>query len=403
MERKTVLTAAGFLAVLGLLAAAIAVPVANKNSRKATDDADLQKANFLLDEEPVFDGHNDWPYSLRNSFNNSINDVNLDSDLTQLYSGSHTDLPRGRLGKLGAQFWSAFVSCQSDQKDAVRRALQQIDVIKRMVDLYPEEMAFVRTAQEVDDAQAQGKLASTIGLEGGHMIDSSLAVLRLFFELGVRYMTLTHSCDIQWATAWNTKTTGTGLSDFGERVVLEMNRLGMLVDLAHVSDETMRDVFRITKAPVIYSHSSLRHFCDTQRNVPDDILLLLKENRGVIMINFYNNYITCTNNATVSNVADHFDHVKEVIGVDYVGMGGDYDGVPRMPVKLEDVSKYPNIVAELLSRGWSEEDVKKATGANVKRVMREAEKVAADLQKLVKPDETWIDSQFLDPTCRRNV
>uniref|UniRef100_H2YAW8 Dipeptidase n=1 Tax=Ciona savignyi TaxID=51511 RepID=H2YAW8_CIOSA len=367
----------------------------------------------ILNESPIIDGHNDWPYQLRRHMKNSINDVDfLNQDFTKLYNGSHTDIKRLRDGKVGAQsktsfqFWSCYCSCNAGGKDAIRIALEQIDVVKRYSASYPSTFQFVTTAAEIEAANSEGKIASMIGVEGGHMIDSSLAVLRMLFALGARYMTLTHSCDTPWyvhpllATAFNTAKT-TGLTDFGKLVVSEMNRLGMLVDLAHVSDATMRDVFETTTAPVIYSHSSARAICNHGRNVPDDILQLLKTNQGILMINFYNDYITCSPTANISHVADHFDHVKNVIGADYLGMGADYDGVQRVPDGLEDVSKYPNLIRELLKRGWSEEELKKITGKNLLRVMRAVEAVAQQQQTSnVLPDETWISDSLVASNCR---
>jgi len=382
---------AGLLLVT-TIALAISIPLSlRKTNAEIVDE--------LLTEEPVFDGHNDWPWSLRSVFNNSINDVDLDSDLTVRYSG-HTDIPRLKKGKVGAQFWSCYVPCSSQGKDAVRQGLQQIDVIKRMVANNPDDLVFTSTVDEIEAAQKEGKIASTIGVEGGHMIDSSLGTLRLLYELGARYITLTHSCDIPWATAFNTNKPSEGLTDFGKKVVLEMNRLGMLIDLAHVSDQTMIDVFNITRSPVIYSHSSARAICSHMRNVPDDILLLLKQNKGVIMINFYNDYINCDSNATLSQVADHYDYIKEFIGVNYLGIGGDYDGVSRLPTGLEDVSKYPDLMVELLNRGWTTDEIKKICGENIKRVLRENEVIAKNLQKSEKPAEDWIDSKLVESDCR---
>jgi len=397
METKKIVAAVVSVMVLAAIAIGIAIPVSNNN--KSDPQANAQRAKSILTEEPIFDGHNDWPYAMRYLFNNTINDKNLESNFEDYMKPSHTDIKRLRQGNVGGQFWSCFVSCNTKGKDAIRQGLQQMDVIKRMISKYPNDFGFVRTYSDIEKAQNSGKIASTIGVEGGHMIGSSLAVLRVLHELGARYMTLTHSCDIPWATAFNSPMTNKGLSSFGKLVVKEMNRLGMLVDLAHVNDKTMNDAFDVTRSPVIMSHSSARSLCDISRNVPDEALLRLKENNGVIMVNFYNNYVTCNNNATTSDVADHYDHIKSVIGTDHIGVGGDYDGVPRTPEGLEDVSKYPNLVEELLNRGWTEEEIKKISGGNIKRVFKEAEEIATKLQNEENPIETWIEYDAIKGDC----
>jgi len=398
MEKKKVVAAVVSFMVLAAIAIGIAIPVSN-NNKSEPPPTSLQQAKTILDEEPIFDGHNDWPYAMRYLFNNSIYDKNLESNFENYTQPSHTDIERLRLGSVGGQFWSCFVSCNTKGKDAIRQGLQQMDVIKRMIAKYPDDFGFVRTYSDIEKAQNSGKIASTIGVEGGHMIGSSLAVLRVLHELGARYMTLTHSCDIPWATAYNSPDTDKGLSSFGKLVVKEMNRLGMLVDLAHVNDATMNDAFDVTRSPVIMSHSSARSLCNISRNVPDEALLRLKKNNGVIMVNFYNNYVTCNNNATVQDVADHYDHIKSVIGVDHIGVGGDYDGVPRTPEGLEDVSKYPNLIEELIERKWTVEEIKKISGGNIKRVFKEAEEIAFKLQQEENPEETWIESEAIEGSC----
>ncbi|KAM9408278.1 dipeptidase 1 [Pholidichthys leucotaenia] len=359
----------------------------------------LARAEKLMSETPLIDGHNDLPWQLRKQFNNELNKV----DLYKLES-THTNIEKIQKGKLGAQFWSAFVPCDAQYKDAVRQTLEQIDVVHRMCQKYPETFMFATTAQEIEDAFRKGKTASLIGVEGGHSIDSSLGTLRTMYHLGVRYLTLTHSCNTPWADNWLVDTgevssEHNGLSSFGKQLVAEMNRLGMLIDLAHVTVEVMNQVLGMSKAPVIFSHSSAYTICNHKRNVPDDVLRKVKETKGIVMINFYNDYVTCSPTASISHVADHFDHIKKVGGPDIIGFGGDYDGVGRLPVGLEDVSKVPNLVAELLRRRWTDEEVKAALGNNLLRVMRAVEKVR-DNMNTTQPDDVPIPYEDVENPCR---
>jgi membrane dipeptidase len=364
----------------------------------------------------VWDGHNDLPWQFREKKDLSFQVIDLNKPQKDL----HTDIPRLRKGGLGAQFWSAYVPADTAKKGrAVRETLEQIDVIKRMVKAYPDTFEMAYTADDVERIHKDGKIASLIGVEGGHSIDNSLGVLRMLHELGARYMTLTHSENTDWADSATDKPAHHGLTDFGEQVVLEMNRLGMLVDISHVSPETMRAALRVSKAPVIASHSSAFALAEHPRNVPDDVLELMKKNGGVVMVNFYSGFLTPegarqTKDAfqearalrekypddkefqaalqqwkkdhpiptgSVHDVVDHIEHIIEVVGVDHVGLGSDFDGINSVPKQLEDVSCYPYITQELLNRGHGKDEIRKILGGNILRVMREAERVAREWKK----------------------
>uniref|UniRef100_I3J4I1 Dipeptidase n=1 Tax=Oreochromis niloticus TaxID=8128 RepID=I3J4I1_ORENI len=359
----------------------------------------MARALQLMSETPLIDGHNDLPWQLLSQFNNQLNKVDLNT-----LANTHTNIPKIKDGRLGAQFWAAYVPCDTQYKDAVRQTLEQIDVIHRMCQKYPEIFMFATSSQDILDAFKMNKTASLIGVEGGHSLDSSLGTLRTMYQLGVRYLTLTHSCNTPWVDNWLVDTGSEpsehkGLSSFGKQVIAEMNRLGMLIDLAHVSEEVMNQVLTLSKAPVIFSHSSAYTICPHKRNVPDDVLRRVNETKGIVMVNFYNDYVTCSNTASLSDVADHFDHIKKVAGADIIGFGGDYDGVPRVPEGLEDVSKVPNLVAELLKRGWTDEEVKAALGNNLLRVMSEVEKVR-DSMSAVIPDDVPIPYEDVQNPCR---
>ncbi len=362
-------------------------------------------------ESLLVDGHNDLPWQFRKKEDMSF----LKYDLRRSIASLHTDIPRLKQGGVGAQFWAAYVPVESQKKGtAVRETLDQIDVIARMVIAYPDEFESALTAADIIRIRKTGKIACMIGVEGGHSIDNSLGVLRNFYRLGVRYMTLTHSENTNWADSCTDEPKNRGLSLFGEEVVKEMNRLGMMVDISHVSPDTMRHALRISKAPVIASHSSARAIADHPRNIPDDVLRLIKENNGVVMVNFYPGFISPDGAArwrevnqvykeyqkkfpkesdfqtafgqwrkqnpapiaTIFQVADHIEHIIKVAGSDHIGIGSDFDGIESVPSQLEDVSCYPKLTQVLLDRGHKEEVIKKFLGLNLLRVMQKVEEVA---------------------------
>ena len=358
-------------------------------SAAAAQDADLlARARALLRASPLIDGHNDFPMALQE--NNAQRDLDR-LDIRMPQPKIHTDIPRLRQGGVGGQFWSVYVPATLQGGDAVRATLDQIDVVYRMVMKYPDTFELATTAADVERIFKAGRIASLIGMEGGHSIANSLATLRMFHALGARYMTLTHSTNIAWADSGTDKPTLGGLSAFGEEVVREMNRLGMLVDLSHTSADTMEDAIRVSEAPVIFSHSDARALNDHGRNVPDAVLRLLPRNGGIVMVTFVPGFLRAGGKATLADAADHMDHVRKVAGPDHVGIGSDFDGIPTVPAGLEDVSKYPALVAELLRRGWPEADVNRALGLNALRVMRRAEEVAARLQKQRAPSTAAIE------------
>ncbi|XP_042349520.1 dipeptidase 1 isoform X2 [Plectropomus leopardus] len=363
------------------------------------EDPHMTRAKQLMSETPLIDGHNDLPWQLRKQFNNQLNNVDLNTLDT-----THTNIPKIKEGRLGAQFWSAYVPCETQYKDAVRQTLEQIDVIHRMCQKYPETFMFATSSQDIMEAFKMSKTASLIGVEGGHSLDSSLGTLRTMYQLGVRYLTLTHSCNTPWADNWRVDTGSepsqhNGLSPFGKQLIKEMNRLGMLIDLAHVTVAVMNQVLDISEAPVIFSHSSAYSVRPHKRNVPDDVLLRVNQTGGIVMVNFYTDYVTESKTAYISDVADHFDHIKKVAGAGIIGFGGDYDGVTRLPEGLEDVSKVPRVVAELLKRGWTDEEVKAALGKNLLRVLSKAEEVR-DALKDLSPDDVPIPYDEVKNSCR---
>jgi membrane dipeptidase len=379
------------------------------------DAAALEHAKQLLKKSILFDGHNDLPWAIR-SYEAAPGDL-VAYDLRARAPGQ-TDLPRLREGRLGAQFWSVYVP--GEMAGSARMQLEQIDLARRMIERYPDAFRFAATAADVRAAHRAGRIGSMLGIEGGHAIENSLGALRAYYDLGVRYMTLTHNTHTAWAdSAAEVPARFHGLSAFGEEVVREMNRLGMLVDLAHVSPETMDDALRVSRAPVIFSHSAARALCDVPRNVPDEILRRLPANGGVLMVTFVSGFIDpevdkvmgpaireynrrareAKSDAdldqlqkdvfgkldipptSIAKVADHIEYVRKIAGVRHVGIGGDYDGNTEWPTGLEDVSGYPKLFAELIRRGWSDEDLTLLAGENVLRALEQAEHVAATLRK----------------------
>jgi len=333
----------------------------------------------------LFDGHNDLPWEVRDRGNSSFETLDISLDQPQL----HTDIPRLRRGGVKAQFWSVYVPAETAETgDALLQTLHQISIVKAMVARYPETFEFADKAADIERIVKTGKIASMMGVEGGYSIEEDLSNLERLYGEGCRYMTLTHSKSLSWADSATDEPRAQGLSDFGRAVIQEMNRLGMLVDLSHVSPETMKQALAETKSPVMFSHSSARGICDHPRNVPDDVLPLVAKNGGVIMVNFYSAFVVPTEQlkknkmarGTIYDVVDHIDHLVRVAGVDHVGIGSDYDGVPRLPEHLESVATYPRITQELLNRGYDRESIHKILGGNVMRVLKAAEKVSAELK-----------------------
>lgn len=406
------------LASLVLCALAVgAVAEPPKSDPKPKTVVVSEQALAIHREALLIDGHNDLPWELRENDGPGFKNI----DLTKPQKKFHTDIERLRKGNVGAQFWSAFVPSNTAAKGtAVKMTLEQIDVIHEMARRYPDAFEMAYGTADITRIRKSGKIACLIGVEGGHSIDNSLSVLRTLHRLGVRYMTLTHSESLDWADSCSDAPKANGLTPFGVSVVTEMNRLGMLVDLSHVSPDTMKAALKAAKAPVIFSHSSAKAVADHPRNVPDDVLKLVKENRGVVMVNFYSGFLTQEGARAmrlmfekgrelkkqypddeakyreayrawakqndypagdVTNIVDHIDHIAKVAGIDCVGIGSDFDGVPKLPTQMNDVSCYPLITQIMLDRGYTKEQIHKVLGGNIMRVFAEAEAVGRDWGK----------------------
>jgi membrane dipeptidase len=372
----------------------------------AQEDAALTRAREFLKTHPIFDGHNDLPWEIRI---NPISRMSVAKYPLKTRAPGQTDFPRLREGGVGAQFWSVYIPGEFADSGFAKMQLEQIDIARRLIEMYPDELELALSAADVRRIRASGRIASMLGMEGGHAIENSLGALRAYYDLGVRYMTLTHNVTLDWADAAAGIARYDGLTDFGREVVREMNRLGMIVDLSHVSVATMHDAIDVSEAPVMFSHSSARAILDHPRNVPDDVLVRMKDNGGVVMVTFVGPFISNRQRewtregtratehitdpaarrealrvwreknpqpkATVAELADHIEHVRNVAGIDHVGLGGDYDGTSDLPEGMEDVSGYPLIIAELIRRGWSDDDLAKLVSGNILRVIEQAEKV----------------------------
>jgi membrane dipeptidase len=420
------------LAIGAVLAPVLAGAAPNSSDYSA-------RVAHILKQTPLIDGHNDLPWEVRTRFQGKLDAIDLTKNTAAIAPPAGgvalmTDIPRLRKGGVGGQFWSVFIPVEVHGPLAVQMTFEQIDLVHAMADRYPSDFAMAYTAADVRRVHRAGRIASLIGIEGGHQINNSLAMLRQMYAAGARYMTLTHSNNTDWADSATDAPAHHGLTPFGREVVREMNRIGMLVDLSHVSAETMRAALETTEAPVIFSHSSARALVDHPRDVPDDILKLVARNGGVVMVNFNPGYVSEARNrweadlaaeqaryssppfgglyigqpdraraaldawkaqhpappVTISNVADHMDHIRQVAGVDNVGIGSDFDGIEATPEGLGSVDKYPDLLIELMRRGWSDEDVAKVAGENVLRALAGAEATAARLHATRGPSQATI-------------
>ena len=398
----------------------------------AADDYQHRIDQVLL-QTPLIDGHNDLPWEIRERYKSDVGAINLAADTSHLpaepgQAAIMTDIPRLRAGHVGAQFWSVWIPVETAGFEAVQVTLEQIDLVKRMTAHYPADFAMAYTAADIRRIHKSRKIASLIGIEGGHQINGSLAVLRQMYEAGARYMTLTHTTNTPWADSATDTPAHNGLTPFGVEIVKEMNRLGMLVDLSHVSADTMKAALAASQAPVIFSHSSARALDDHPRNVSDEVLRAVTANGGVVMVNFAPGYVSSARNhweadraaertrynsppyaglyigqperakaalaewdaqhprpaTTLAQVADHIEHIRQVAGVDHVGLGSDFDGIPDAPVGLEGVDRYPALLQELMRRGWSDADIAKLAGENLLRTMSAAEEVSMRLRGVAK-------------------
>jgi membrane dipeptidase len=414
-----------------LFALGLALAGARVTQARAEDEAHrLQSVFQILEDVPLIDGHNDVPWQYRTRVDNHLEAIDF-ADTAALDPPMHTDLKRLRASRLGGQFWSVYIPPDLAGPGAAHAVLEQIDLVHRLTSRYPDTLEMAYTADDVVRIHRAGKVASLIGMEGGHAIENSLGVLRQLYRAGARYLTLTHSSNIDWADSATDEARHDGLTAFGKEVVREMNRIGMLVDLSHVSAKTMHDALDVAVSPVIFSHSSARAVTDHPRNVPDDVLARLPENGGVVMATFVPDFIddavrrqasarmaererlrglygadeariavemrhfdearSTTVHASLSDVADHLDHIRRIAGIDHVGIGSDFDGITSVPQGLEDVSRIPYLLAELLDRGWSRDDLAKLCGANVLRVMRANEAKALELQAARPASDALIE------------
>jgi membrane dipeptidase len=406
---------AGALSLLLLVDAAL--PLGAQTTPTSADSRYLERAKRILSQTPLIDGHNDLPWRIRED---SVARGNVDAYDLRKRTPGHTDLDRLRKGMVGAEFWSVYIPGEWSDSGYARIQLEQIDLARQMIAKYPDRLALALTAADIRRDFKQGKIGSLLGLEGGHAIENSLSLLRAYYDLGARYMTLTHNVTLDWADAALDSAKQNGLTPFGDSVVREMNRLGMLVDLSHVSVATMSDALNVSQAPVIFSHSAARALVDVPRNVPDSILRRVTANGGVVMVPFVVGFVSPAvllydqatrpamkelrerfgndtaaitravkewrtthplPRATLSQVADQIEYVRKVAGVDHVGIGGDFDGITEVVQGLEDVSTYPALFAELARRGWSDNDLRKLAGENFLRAFAQAEAVARRLQK----------------------
>ena len=420
-----------------LLAGAAALTVTAAHAAPQGDAEIQARVAKVLKATPLIDGHNDFPWEVRERFAQKTGVFDFKSDLShaapvpggESQGGLMTDIPRLHAGGVGGQFWSVYIPVSITGGAAVKTTIEQIDIVKRLAARYPADLGMAYTAEDIVRLHKEGRIASLIGVEGGHQIDDSMAVLRAYYDLGARYMTLAHFTDNHFADSATDDPLHHGLSPFGKAVVGEMNRLGMLVDLSHVSAETMRAALAVSQAPVIFSHSGARALSDHPRNVPDDVLALVAKNHGVVMANFATGYVSEARRrwgadqaaetareanlfvgqpdrrkaamaawaaahpqprVTLAQVADHIEQIRKACGVDCVGIGSDFDGVPDTPDGLDGVDKYPALLAELARRGWTDEDLGKLAGGNLLRALRETEAVAKRLQAATPPSEATI-------------
>lgn len=426
LPRRACLTAAL------LIALALALPA-------AAADADAQRIARILAQTPLIDGHNDLPWEIRSRFASDLARADLSRSTVGLPApeGSPplmTDIPRLKAGHVGAQFWSVWIPAETQGPTAVQMTIEQIDLVKQMCARYPQDLAMAYTAADIVRLHKSGRIASLIGVEGGHQINNSLPALRAYYELGARYMTLTHFANIAWADSATDNPVHQGLTPFGKEVVREMNRLGMLVDLSHVSADTMRAALAVSEAPVMFSHSSARALVDHPRNVSEDVLRLVAANGGIVMVNFYPGYVSEARRrweadraaeqarynsppfgglyigqperaraaleewerahprpaVGIGDVAAHIEYIAKVAGVDHVGLGSDFDGIPDAPADLDGVDKYPALLAELAHRGWNDADLSEVAGGNLLRVLAKAEEVSARLRTTRGPSTATL-------------